>query len=67
MKISGANPGGPAEKAGMLAGDIVIKIGENPVADIYKYMGILGLFKKGEGTPVTVLRDGKEVVLDVIF
>jgi len=67
MKISGANPGGPAEKAGMLAGDIVVKIGEHPVADIYKYMGVLGLYKKGESTTVTLLRDGKEVVLEVVF
>ena len=31
------------------------------------YMKALGQFKKGDTAPVTVLRDGQEVVVDVTF
>ena len=67
MLISGVREGRPAEKAGIIDGDVVIKMGEHEVPDMMGYMGALGKFKKGDKAKVIVLRDGKEVEVEVEF
>ena len=67
MRIDGVTDGKPAAAAGLKVGDVVVKLGENHVTDMMSYMKALGMFKKGEGTKVTVLRDGKEVSTDIQF
>jgi aminopeptidase YwaD len=59
MKIDGTRGGGPAEKAGLLAGDVITKFAGKKVLNIYDYMGILGSLKAGEIAEIEVLRDGK--------
>jgi len=61
MRIDGIIDGRPAQKAGLLDGDVVIKIGDFEVSDIYKYMEGLSKFKKGQTTIVTVRR-GEEIL-----
>lgn len=61
VKVDGVSPGKAAEKAGILAGDKVMKLGEFDCSDIYKYMEALGKFKKGEKTIAEIQR-GKEVL-----
>ncbi len=61
VKVDGVSPGKAAEKAGILAGDKVMKLGDYDCADIYKYMEALGKFKKGEKTFAEILR-GKETL-----
>ena len=46
LKIDGATEGRPAAKAGMKVGDIVVKIGDFTIDDIYAYMSAPGAFKK---------------------
>lgn len=67
MRIDGVSDGKPAAKAGLKAGDIVLKIGDNDIADVYGYMDALGKFKKGEATKVTVQRGTESLVLDITF
>lgn len=67
LLISGVIEGRPAAKAGILDGDIVIKMGEHDVPDIMGYMAALGKFKKGDKAKVIVLREGKEVEVEVEF
>ena len=67
FKIDGVREGDPAEEAGMLRGDVIIKMGEIEIGDIYDYMESLGEFQRGDELSVTVLRDGEEVVLDIRF
>ncbi len=57
----------PGQKAGMIDGDIVIKIKDFDIVDIYKYMEALSKIESGAKTQITVLRDKKEIVLDVQF
>jgi hypothetical protein len=59
MKIGGTRPNGPAEKAGLKAGDIITKFAGKKVMNIYDYMGILGELKPGDVAEIEVLRDGK--------
>ena len=61
VKVDGVSPGKAAEKAGILAGDLVLKLGEHETSDIYKYMEALGKFTKGEKT-FAEIRRGKDVI-----
>ncbi len=67
LKIDGVREEGPAAKAGIQAGDVLVKLGSTEVKDIYGYMEGLGKFEAGDETTVVVLRDGKEVKLKVRF
>lgn len=65
MKISGVKEGGPADKGGMKAEDIIIKFGNVDVKNIYDYMFAMGEFKPGDEAEITVLRNNEPVVLKV--
>jgi hypothetical protein len=55
--------GGPASKAGMQKGDLIVAIEGKPVKNIYEYMTRLKQLQKGQLISVDVIRDGKKVVL----
>ena len=67
MRIDGVTEDRPAHKAGILKGDIVIKMGDLDIEDMMDYMKGLSQFEKGNTTKVIVLREGKEVVTEVTF
>jgi Peptidase family M28/PDZ domain len=67
LKVDGVSEGKPAQKAGILAGDVIIQIGELSIKDMESYMDALGKFEKGQTVPVKVLRAEKEVILNVTF
>lgn len=56
MRISGVSPGGPAEKAGLRGGDLIVEFGGRPVRNIYDYTDAIGAFKPGDEVTVIVLR-----------
>jgi aminopeptidase YwaD len=56
MKIGGTRANGPAEKAGLKAGDIITKLAGKKVLNIYDYMGVLGELKAGDVVEIEVLR-----------
>ncbi len=57
----------PAQKAGVEAKDIILQIGEYPLADVQGYMQALGKFEKGQTTTMKVKRGDKELMLPVTF
>lgn len=67
MRIDGVTEGKPAAKAGLKQGDIVVRIGAVDVPDMMGYMKALGQFNKGDTAPVKVMREGKEVMVEVVF
>ena len=67
LKIDSVIAKKPAKKAGMIDGDIVLKIQDTDIDDIYKYMEALSTLKPGSKAKVTILRDSEELVLDVQF
>jgi Zn-dependent M28 family amino/carboxypeptidase len=65
MKISGVRQGGPAEKAGLQGGDIIIKFGKFDIKNVYDYTYALGEFSPGQKVPVVVKRGNQTVTLTV--
>jgi hypothetical protein len=56
-----------AAKAGILAGDVITKLGDFPVTDINNYMAALSHFKKGDATKVSIRRGADSKLFDIIF
>jgi hypothetical protein len=56
MKIGGIRPGGPAEKAGLEPGDVIVGMKGKQILNIYDYMGILGELKAGDVVELDIVR-----------
>jgi len=65
LKLDGVRPGSPAEKAGLRAGDIVIKLGKMPIKNVYDYTYALGEMRGGEEVEAVIRRDGKEMTVKI--
>ncbi|MEZ0228015.1 MAG: PDZ domain-containing protein, partial [Planctomycetota bacterium] len=63
--VKSVTPGGPAEKGGIAGGDVIVAFDGRPVEDGFRLRLLAADAAVGKTVPVKVLRDGKEVVLDV--
>jgi aminopeptidase YwaD len=67
VRVDGVSEGRAAQKAGMKAGDIIIKLGDYPIASVEQYMQALSKFKKGDKTTVVYKRESEELSSPVEF
>jgi hypothetical protein len=67
VKIDAVSDDRPAQKAGLISGDVIIKLGDFSCRDIYQYMKALNSFKKGDTTTVVIKRSNEEKTLEVTF
>ena len=67
VRADGIIDGKIAQKAGIQAGDVIIKLGDNEFSDLNSYMTVLSKFKKGDATKVTVLQGKDELTFDIVF
>ena len=67
VRADGIIDGKIAQKAGIQAGDVIIKLGDNSFSDINSYMTVLSKFKKGDPTTVTVMRGKDVLTFNIIF
>ena len=65
VKLSGVGKGGPAEKAGIRGGDVIIKLAGKKLDDLYDYTYAIEAVKIGEEIEIVVLRGGKEIPLKI--
>lgn len=65
MKVEGTRKGAPAERAGMIKGDIITAINGMKVSNIYDYMARLGKLKPGDIANIEILRNNKKEILIV--
>ena len=57
--------GSPADKAGLKEKDIIIKINDVSIDEKNSLVSVLGRFAVGDIVKLTVIRDGKEMTVDV--
>jgi len=65
MAVEGVTPEGPAEVAGMKAGDRILRIGDKTVANVYDYMAATRKNNPGDTVDVVVSRGDQEITLKV--
>ena len=67
IRADGVTDGKLAQRIGIIAGDIILQIGNYTFSDMQSYMGTLNKFSKGEAAKVKVKRGNKEIFFDVVF
>ncbi|MDZ4723375.1 MAG: M28 family peptidase [candidate division Zixibacteria bacterium] len=67
LRVDGVSANRPAERAGILRGDVIIKLGDYKIDDINAYMSALGKFRKGQSTQALVIRENDTLNLKVEF
>lgn len=63
--VNGLTEGGAAQDAGMKAGDVIVKVGNIDVNNVPQLQEQVGKFRPGDRVPVTIVRNGKESVVDM--
>ena len=63
--LAGVAKDSPADRAGIQAKDIIIKVGESRIGNLEDFDSALRKFKAGDKVPVVVKRAGKEVTVEV--
>ncbi len=63
--LSGVTQGGPAERAGIRAGDIIIRLGESKIGNLDDFDSALRKFQAGDKAAVVVRRGEDEITLEV--
>ncbi len=67
LRLSGVREGGPAEQAGLQAGDVVIEFGGKEVLNIYDYTYALRDHAPGDTVVIKVRRDGQVLELTAVL
>ncbi|MFC0603470.1 M28 family peptidase [Winogradskyella pulchriflava] len=67
MRIDGTREETPAFNAGLLKGDIVVKLGDSTITDMMSYMRALSVFDNGDEAAITVQRGDKIIETKVVF
>jgi hypothetical protein len=65
LLLAGVASGGPADKAGLRAGDRIVELAGHAVENIYDYTFALEALSLGKPAPITVLRDGQRIRLEI--
>ncbi len=63
--IAGVVRGGPADRAGMRPGDILVAVGGKEVANTSEMLNLIAQLEPGEKAPLRILRKNRESTLDV--
>lgn len=67
VKIDAVTSDRPAQRAGILPGDVLLSLGGTPVADVQAYMQSLSRFKKGDEAVARLRRGSEEIEVTVKF
>ena len=67
VRLSGVRPDSPADRAGIRAGDVIVRIGQHEVGDLPAMTEALRAHQPGDVADVVVLRDGVEHTFRVTF
>ncbi|MAG32713.1 MAG: peptidase M28 [Deltaproteobacteria bacterium] len=66
VQLTGVAPDGPAEKAGMRGGDIIVEVDGRTIENLYDYTYSLDALRVGEAAAFVVRRDEELIQLEVV-
>ena len=64
-QVQNVDDGGPAARAGIAEGDVIIKVGDRSVGSADELIVAVQAHRVGETVPVVLLRDGKRMTVQV--
>jgi len=67
VKLGSVIEGSAGDKAGLKAGDVITAINGEKVSDLKQYSDALKKFKPGDKIKLTILREGKSVVIPLVL
>ena len=67
VKVDGVSEGRPAQKAGILVGDVIVQLGDHNTSSMEAYMQALSKFKKGDKAKVKYKRGNDMAETEVQF
>lgn len=65
MRLSGVGGDGPAAKAGVKGGDVIVELAGRKIENVYDYTFAIEALKIGEPVKIVLLRDGKKMELEI--
>ena len=65
--VKGVMPDSSADQAGVLAGDIILRLGGTEIQEMFDLVYEVGRKEKGEESTLLVERDGEKIELPVVF
>lgn len=65
LKLDGVRDDSPATKAGLKAGDKIVRMAGHDVKNVYDYTYALGEMKAGQEYEVEIIRDGQRMTLKI--
>ncbi len=65
VRIGAVSPGSPAEDAGLLTGDIIVRLGDQAIANLKEYSDALKTHQPGDTVDLVYLRDGAEQTVSI--
>lgn len=66
VKLSGVRAGGPADKGGLMAEDVIIEFAGQAINNVYDYTYALDSVKIGEPVKIVVMRKDQKVTVTVV-
>jgi YidC/Oxa1 family membrane protein insertase len=66
-RIGVVGPGTPAARAGLAAGDVIVKVAGSPAADVRSLEDILAKTKPGQKVAIDVVRDGGPRTVEAVL
>jgi hypothetical protein len=64
VRLSGVNPGSPAESAGLREGDVLVAVNDRSVSSLREYADVLGTLAPGDAVRIQYVRDGVSHTVD---
>ena len=65
LMVVSAEPGGPGDRAGVLIGDVLIAVGDRPVADPAEVLSLLGGDQIGKTLSARIIRAGEPTTVSI--
>jgi hypothetical protein len=66
MALATVVAGGPAARAGLRGGDVVVELGGRPVRNVYDYTFAIEALRPGQPVVIVITRDDKGIELEIV-
>jgi hypothetical protein len=66
VMLAGVAAEGPADRAGLRSGDVIVGVDDRPIENLYDYTFALEAMRVGEAVRLAIERDGERIELEIV-